>query len=152
MRAAACWPGGASRIGVIAIAISCVLAGCGRADPSEKWGPLAVWRSSSGQLAGGGADARFEGTLHVADQCVSVDSGASRYMVLWPESDVEWNAERRTIEMSGVTMSDRQHVVMGGGFGPAPQRSPDGFANPPAASCAALSAEWFFVTEVKSAS
>jgi hypothetical protein len=87
--------------------------GCG-SEAAVSWGPLAVMRTD------GGMAARNEGTLVVNDDCVFLERGGERLLLIWPADETSWspaNAEIRFQRSIGDirTMRDGQRVVLGGG-------------------------------------
>jgi hypothetical protein len=92
-----------------------VLIGSPSTGPSaDPWGPLAVIPPE------GGADtARTEGTLRITDECVFLEAQGEAPLLFWPADRTTWDGEARAItfrnfDKSVVTVSDGDHVVLGG--------------------------------------
>jgi hypothetical protein len=107
------------------LVLAAALLGCGtEADADVSWGPLAVIVTNSGMQA------RNEGTLVLTDQCVFLERGGERELLVWPANQTNWSpgtAESPFRRSNGavMTMRDGQHVVLGGGGS---SRSQDGLA------------------------
>ncbi len=112
------------------------------ASPVDTWGPLAVVPPDDG------ADTlRFEGTLRITDTCVFLESPyQGRHLLIWDADQATWNGESRAITFENfdgtfVTVSDGDHVVLGGSGGGAASGTGEEFVirmdwvAPPASSC-----------------
>jgi hypothetical protein len=82
--------------------------------PVGDWGPLAVVNDSN---ASGADSARWDGTLRIGEECVTV-SGST---MVWGSNHVRWDAERRVILLHDfitrelVELADGDEVEFGGG-------------------------------------
>lgn len=80
----------------------------------ERWGPLAV----ASPYRGAG-QALFVGVLRVTEECVFLEQGNERTLLVWESDRTSWSPETRTISFDAqggtVTVSDRDHVRLGGG-------------------------------------
>lgn len=79
------------------------------------WGPLAVIPPQDGTDL-----ARTEGTLRITDACVVLESQGKVTLLFWPADRTTWDGGSRAITFenydgSVVTVSDGDHVVLGGG-------------------------------------
>ena len=112
------------------------------ASPVDTWGPLAVVSPDDG------ADTlRAEGTLRITDTCVFFESPyQGRHLLIWDADQATWNGESRAITFENfdgtfVTVSDGDHVVLGGSGGGAASGMGKEFVirmdwvAPPASSC-----------------
>lgn len=118
------------------------------------WGPLAV-------VEGSGDMARNEGSLGITDECVVLERGGERALLVWPADQVRWNAGDGTITFTtihdgAVTLRSGDYLVLGGGGSSTDEDGLDGTAwadsiawvNRPADSC--LGDSRWFVTDVSS--
>jgi len=115
----------------------------------DAWGPLAVIPAQAG------ADtARTEGRLRITDTCVFLESGGTIQLLIWPVNRTMWDAQLRAITFMNfdgtiVTVSDGEHVVLGGGGDSTAESGVTGeewvgrmkWVAPPAASCS-LDSRW----------
>jgi hypothetical protein len=147
-----------TRVGLVALLpISLIVAGCGDDDEAtetadDAWGPLAV-------LSGppSGEEALIAGSLHVNEDCVTLEEGAGeqRVLLVWPSEGTTWNPQTRVIDYSDgtrtVELSDGDEVAFGGGGSSADEggltarewaASIDGWASEPDPSCPA-DERWF---------
>lgn len=81
----------------------------------DRWGPLAVIPPQGGADTG-----RAEGKLRITDSCVLLESPGEVMLLFWPADRTTWSAESRAISFknfdgSVFTVSDGDHVVLGGG-------------------------------------
>ena len=111
--------------------------------PVHAWGPLAVIPPQGGADTG-----RAEGTLRITGTCVLLESGGTILLLIWPADRTMWDAELRAITFMNydgaiVTVSDGDHVVLGGGGDSAAESGVTGeewvrrmtWVVPPASSC-----------------
>lgn len=80
-----------------AIAIGALVSACtanvapSTTTPPVDWGPLAV------QASGNGEKARTQGTLRIDEDCVLLERGGERTLLVWPASQVSWDPGRETV-------------------------------------------------------
>lgn len=147
-------PTGLRLVALMAIALIATACGDdGAMDESadDTWGPLAV-------LSGppSGEEALVAGTLHIGEDCVTLEAGADEMeLLVWPSEGTTWNSQSRVIEYSDgnrtVDLSHGEEVSFGGGGDsvaegglPASEwiDSVDGWASEPDPSCPA-DVRWF---------
>lgn len=140
---------------VVLMAIA-LIATCGRdgamdESADDTWGPLAV-------LSGppSGDEALITGSLHIRENCVTLEEGADEMVLLvWPSEGTSWDSQSRVIEYSDgdrtVELSHGEEVSFGGGGDSVAEGgltagewidSVDGWASEPDPSCPA-DVRWF---------
>ena len=95
------------------LVLAAAVLGCGT-GAAVSWGPLAVMHTD------GGMQARNEGTLVLNDQCVFLERGGERVLLLWPANETSWSPATseivfRRVDGDVVTLRDGERVVLGGG-------------------------------------
>jgi hypothetical protein len=81
---------------------------------TSQWGPLAVARAESGDLA------RAEGTLLLTAKCAFIEQSGERMILVWPVDRTTWNPTTgevsfRRLRGEMVAIRSGQKVVLGGG-------------------------------------
>jgi hypothetical protein len=81
---------------------------------SSQWGPLAVPRADSGDLA------RTEGTLPLTATCAFIEQGGERTILVWPVDRTTWNPTNgevsfRRLRGDIVAVRSGQKAVLAGG-------------------------------------
>ncbi len=85
--------------------------------PGIDWGPLAVVPPSDG------ADtARTEGIVRISAECVVLETGATRSLLVWPADRTVWHTAESNVSFENfdgkiVTVGDGDNVIVGGSGG-----------------------------------
>lgn len=118
-----------------------------------EWGPMAVV-DATGDMA------RTEGTLQISADCVFLERGEERSLLVWPADRARWNDDGTisfaTIHGGEITLTSGDYVVMGGGGssteedGMIPQERVDTvpWVHRPSEAC--LVDGWWFISDVSS--